>query len=183
MNFRTVVFLLLLTWTNAVFAEEESTPSATPRPGFFKRAINAVNPFHKDKGRAQDDKKAKTRAKKLELTMEISPLPLKLSETHEIQVKLVLTNNSHKIVQLDFPSTQRIEVLLRNQTGKLVAQWSEEQSFVNDPGYVTINPREHVEYTASVSGRDMVTGQSYTVEGFLPNFEELKISKTIVPEH
>lgn len=180
MSFRNVAFLLLLALAGSVFAEEEGTPSATPSPGFFKRAVSAVNPFHK-KDRAPEDKTGKTRAKKLELTMEITPQPLKLSETHEIQVKLVLTNNSRQIVQLDFPTTQRIEVLLRNQAGKLVAQWSEEQSFVNDPGYVTINPREHVEYTASVSGRDMVAGQSYTVEGFFPNFEELKVSKTIVP--
>lgn len=181
MKFRIAAVLLLLALTHAAFAEEEGAPSATPRPGIFKRALHAVTIFHKDKNRVQDDKQAKTRAKKLELTMEISPQPLKLSEAHEIQVRLVLTNRSHEIVQLDFPTTQRIEVLLRNPAGKLLAQWSEEQSFSNDPGYVIINPREHVEYTASISCRDLAAGKSCTVEGFLPNFEELKISKTIVP--
>jgi len=177
MIFRFIAFFLLLAFTNPAFAEEESAPSPTPRPGIFHRMINV---FHKEKKDKPDDEKKKS--KTLDLTMELSPQPLKLSQSHEIQVTLRLTNNTGKLAQLDFPTTQRIEVLLRNETGKLVTQWSENQSFDNDPGYVTINPREHVEYTVTISGRDMAGGRTYTIEGFFPNYDKLRVSKTVVPE-
>jgi hypothetical protein len=173
MILRSLIFLLLLALINPLFAEEETAASPTPRPGIFHRMVNI---FHKDKKDDQGKKKAD------DLTMDISPQPLKLSQSHEIQVTIKLTNNSGKIEQFDFPTTQRIEVLLRNETGKLVTQWSENQSFDNDPGYVTINPHEHVEYTVTISGRDMAAGRTYTIEAFFPNYEKLRVSKTIVAE-
>jgi len=145
------------------------------KPGFFQRIIHV---FHKDK--PEQEKNRKT-GRDLELTMVVSPQPLKLSETHEIQVTLRVTNNTSKVVQLDFPTTQRVEVLLRNPSGKLVTQWSENQSFENDPSDLILNPREHIEYAVNISGRDMVAGQTYTVEGFLPNYERLKASQTVIP--
>lgn len=177
MIFRTVALLLLLTLGNSLFAEEETSPAPTPKPGIVHRVINF---FHKDKTKAAS--KETKDGKRLDLAMTISPQPLKLSDTHEISVTLTLTNNTDKLTQLDFPTTQRVEVLLRNEAGKMVTQWSENQSFSNDPGYVTINPREHVEYTVSISGRDMVAGKTYTIEGFLPNYDKLRVTKTIIPE-
>jgi len=181
MSFRTLCILLLLSLTIPLFAEEENTQPDQPRPGMFQRMIHV---FHKgkDKDASADQEGGKKKSKTLNLTMEVSPDPLKLSESHQIQVTLRLTNNTPKMVQLNFPTTQRIEVLLRNATGKMVTQWSENQSFDNDAGYVTINPREHVEYSVSISGRDLVAGKPFTIEGFLPNYENLKVSKTIVPQ-
>ena len=85
-------------------------------------------------------------------------------------------------MHLEFPTTQRIDVIVRNQAAKIVAQWSEDQSFSNDPGYVTVNPGERIEYNALVATRDMAAGQTYIVEGFFPNFTQLKIQKSIVPQ-
>ncbi|MGB8353742.1 MAG: BsuPI-related putative proteinase inhibitor [Chthoniobacteraceae bacterium] len=176
MILRSLIFFLLLAVVNPLFAEEETAASPTPRPSLLHRMTHI---FHKDK---KDDDQGKKKNKGDELTMDISPQPLKLSQSHDIQVTIKLTNNSEKIEQFNFPTTQRIEVLLRNETGKVVTQWSENQSFDNDFGYVTINPHEHVEYTVTISGRDMAAGRSYTVEGFFPNYEKLRISKTIVAE-
>ena len=176
MSVRIIAFLMLLASIHPLFAEEESaTPTPTPRPGIFHRIVNV---FHKDK----PAKDAKGKDKKLELSLDYSPQPMKLSEGNKIQVTVRLTNKTGKFAQLDFPSTQRIEVLLRNQAGKMVTQWSEEQSFSNDPGYVTINPGEHVEYTVTISGRDLVAGKTYTIEAFFPNYENLRTTRAFVPQ-
>jgi hypothetical protein len=39
-----------------------------------------------------------------------------------------------------------------------------------------------VEYSASISGRDMAAGKSYTVEAFIVGHKEFSATKTIVPE-
>jgi hypothetical protein len=167
--------LLLLACFHPLLADEETAPAPTPTPGFFHRIINV---FHKDKAAEERAQKEK----KLDLTLDFSPQPVKLSEGKEIQVTLVLTNRTGRFAQFTFPTTQRIEVLLRNHAGKLVTQWSEEQSFTNDPGYVTINPGEHVQYTVNISGRDLVPGQTYTIEGFFPNYENLRVTRDFVPQ-
>lgn len=172
---RHATLLLLLACVHPLFADEETAPSPTPTPGFFHRIINV---FHKDKAAEE----AAQKAKKLDLTLDFSPNPVKLSEGNEIQVTLVLTNKTGKFVQLTFPTSQRIEVLLRDHTGKLVTQWSEEQTFTNDPGYVAINPGEHVQYTVNISGRDLVAGKTYTIEGFFPNYENLRVTRDFVPQ-
>ena len=94
--------------------------------------------------------------KRLELTMSVEPLPLDLGETRQLKVTLRLANKSKRLVQLDFPTTQRIEVLVRNRNGKLVEQWSEDQAFNNEPTLVAINPGERLEYSANIATRDMV---------------------------
>ena len=167
---RLIALVLLLASVRPLFANEETTPQPTPTPGFFHRALNV---FHKDKPKAD---------KKLQLTLSYSPQPVKLSAGKEIQVTLVLTNGTGKFVQLSFPTTQRVEVLLRNEAGKLVTQWSEEQTFTNDPGYVSIDPGEHVQYTVNISGRDLIPGKTYSIEGFFPNYENLRATSNFVPE-
>jgi len=122
------------------------------------------------------------RVKDLMLKLDLSPMPLQLSETRQLKVSLTVSNRSRRYVHLDFPTTQRIEVLVRDDAGKVVTQWSEDQAFSNEPITLTINPGERVEYNASVSTRDMRPGRAYTVEGFFPNYDRLKIQQTVVPQ-
>jgi hypothetical protein len=158
-------------------SEENGTPEATPQPGFISRFFNIFH--HAPKPPVE---KISLHGRKFALGLDISPQPLKLSETRQMKVTLVLTNKSANFVHLEFPTTQRIEILIRNKAGKLVTQWSEDQSFANEPSYVAINPGERIEYSESVPTREMAAGQPYTVEGFFPNYDDLKTSKTIVPE-
>ena len=158
-------------------SEENATPDATPRPGFVARFFGI---FHHPR-KTQDDK-VSLYGRRFALALDISPMPLKLSESRQMRVTLVLTNKSSNFVHLEFPTTQRIEILIRNKEGKLVTQWSEDQSFVNEPSYISINPGERVEYSESVPTREMSAGQSYVVEGFFPNYDDLRTTKTIVPQ-
>ena len=106
----------------------------------------------------------------------------KLADTRAIKVTVTLANKGKKLVQLDFPTTQRIEVLVKNKAGKRVVQWSEDQAFTNDPTLIAINPRERLEYSANIPTRDLVAGETYTIEAFFPNFDQLRKAQTITPE-
>jgi hypothetical protein len=156
-------------------ASEE--PSGERRkPGMISRFFNVF------RGSRDPGDNPSANWKRLELTMIVEPLPLDLGETRQIKVTLRLANKSKRLVQLEFPTTQRIEVLVRNRNGKLVEQWSEDQAFTNEPTLVTINPGERLEYSANIATRDMVGGESYTIVGYFPNYDQLKATKVIVPK-
>ncbi len=149
-------------------AEEAATP--TPKPGMLHRL---THPFESTRTKGQAKESVIT-FRNLEMGMVVAPEPVKVSETKQMKVTLTLTNRAKKMVQLDFPTTQRVEVLLKTKDGKTIEQWSQDQAFTNEPTLVTINPNERLEYSVNVSTRDMTAGQEYTVEGFFPNFEQLK---------
>lgn len=175
MKLRLLVGLLSLSFISHVTATDEITKP--PGKGVINGFLNIFrgNP-------TQIDKAGVLHTKYLKMTMELSPLPLKLSDTRQLKVTLLLTNKSKKVLHLEFPTTQRIEILIRDKTGKLVTQWSEDQSFSNIASYTLINPSERVEYSTSISTRDLVADGEYIVQGFFPNFEELSITKSIIPE-
>jgi hypothetical protein len=97
-------------------------------------------------------------------------------------VTQTLTNRSGKLAQLDFPTSQRIEVLIKAKNGQRLLQWSEDQAFTNEPTLVTINPGERLEYSVNVSTRDLAAGGTYPVEGFFPNFEQFRKSVNLKAE-
>jgi hypothetical protein len=115
------------------------------------------------------------------LSMTTDPPAIKLTAARQVKVSVHLGNASKKFAQLEFPTTQRIEVVIRDTAGKMVEQWSEDQAFTDTPGVVSINPGEHLDYSATLSTRDLVAGQTYIVEAFFPKYEKLRIQKTIIP--
>ena len=93
-----------------------------------------------------------------------------------------LENVSARFFQLEFPTTQRFDVLVREEAGGVVAQWSEDRVFEGVPGYVGINPGEYVEYRAVLPTRDMQPGKRYSVTAVFPNRKDLKVELPLVPE-
>jgi hypothetical protein len=175
MQFRALFLVALCLMAAPLHASEESSGDRQ-KPGVVTRFFNL---FRGSRDRA-DGQMANW--KRLILTMNVEPMPVKLGETRQIKVTLRLTSKSKRLIQLDFPTTQRIEVLVKNQAGKMVEQWSEDQAFANEPTLVTINPGERLEYSVNIATRDMSPGQAYTIIGYFPNFEQLKTTKTIVPQ-
>lgn len=174
------IFLAVVFWVTAVHfsavASEETSPAATPaRRSFLSRV------FHPFRQETAADRR-KTRADSLSVEMTVKPLPLHLSDTRQIKLTIVLFNHSRRFVQLTFPTTQRIEVLVRDDAGKIVTQWSEDQSFENSADYIAINAGERLEYSASISTRDMAAGRKYTIESFFPNYPDLMARQALVPE-
>ncbi len=190
MNFRPLLIAVLVFAAVPLHAEEkkkaEAAPSAEGQPGWLKRTANALWPFGKKPGDPAATPMPKGAQagkswKDLVPTILIEPMPLKLSDVRTVKVTLQLANRGKKLSQLDFPTTQRIEVLVKDATGKVIERWSEDQAFQNEPTLVAINPGERLEYTANVATRDLHAGQPFTIEGFFPNYGELRATKTVTP--
>ena len=177
MKFRLLLLFALVSLpVISLRAEQEETRREKPSLiGRFRGLFHRGND-------ASDEPKKSAGARQLAVGMTLDPLPLRLGETRLLKVSLTLTNRSKQLVQLAFPTSQRIEVLMRDARGKLVEQWSEDQSFASEPTTVSVNPRERLEYTVSVATRDMRAGEPFTIEAFLPNHESLRAQKTITPE-
>ena len=117
----------------------------------------------------------------LAFQMEVQPKEIKLSEARQLKLNIALVNEGRRFTQLHFPTTQRIEILVRDDKDHLVTQWSEDRAYEQTPGYVGINPGERVEYNTTISTRDLQAGRSYKVFAFLPNYENLRAEKEIKP--
>jgi hypothetical protein len=167
-------FFALGVFTLTACAQDEQ------QPGFMRRTLKTSMEVVK-KPFAGFGKRQPPLTNELQMEMKLNPEQVVLAETRQIQATLSLTNKSKKLVQLEFPSTQRIEVVIRNSQGKSVVQWSEDETFTGDPGFVAINPGEHVEYTASLATRDLGAGQLYTVEGFFPKYPQLRAHRLVTP--
>ncbi len=176
MKFRVLSCLLAICLPMAASAAEE-VPPATPKPSLWNRLLHPFGP-----SKPKEPKVRGTNFKQLEMAMQIEPNPVKLGDNRQIKVTLTLANHSGKLVQLEFPTSQRIEVLINSKTGQRIEQWSEDQAFNNEPTLVTINPGERLEYSVNVSTRDLVAGETYSVEGFFPNFEALRKSQPLTTE-
>ncbi len=176
MKFRALFSLLVLALpVTLMAAEEAATPP--PKPSVLSRVLN---PF--GWGKAKEPKVRGTNFRQLEMDLRIEPEVVKLSENRQIKVTLTLANRGGKLAQLEFPTSQRVEVLLKAKNGQTIEQWSQDQAFTNEPTSVAINPKERLEYSVNVSTREMAAGESYTVEGFFPNFEALRKTGTVTAE-
>jgi hypothetical protein len=117
----------------------------------------------------------------IQVQLDISPQPISLSNDHEVQATVSLYNRTKKSVDLNFPTSQRIEILVIDSTGKVVNTWSEDQSFTNDPSSITVNPQERLQYNASVATREMSAGQLYTIQASFPSYPDLKFEQKVIP--
>jgi hypothetical protein len=117
------------------------------------------------------------RIRGLALTVELPSEPLKLAEERQLPVHVILTNRSDRAVELQFPTTQRIEILLHNSSGEVVTRWSENRAFEERPATLLINPHEHVEYAETIATRELEPGKVFTVEVQVPAYPELRAQR------
>lgn len=118
----------------------------------------------------------------VELTARLDPAVVKLSDARRATVVLSLKNHSSRFVRLDFPTSQRIEVLVLDPKGHQIVQWSEDQAFENVPASVGINPGEHLEYRAVIGTRDFVVNQPHTVVATVVGYPKLKMEIPVTPK-
>ena len=107
------------------------------------------------------------------LTVDLPSEAVKLTEMRQLPVHILLTNRGDHAVELDFPTEQRIEILLHDSTGRVVTRWSENRAFEEQPGTLLINPNEHVEYAETIATRELSPGKVFTVEVVVPAYPEL----------
>jgi len=167
MSRRLTCVLVALVLATRVSAQE---PAATPeKRGWLSRLLN---PFQSSNP-APDYKDARLRGLVLEL--KLSPQPVKLSETRQLQVNTTLTNVHKRGVVLDFPTEQRFEIYLRNSSEAILTIWSDNHAFEEKPGTVLINPSEHVDYPTSIATRDLTPNKVFICEVFFPQYPELRV--------
>jgi hypothetical protein len=111
----------------------------------------------------------------------VEPAQFSLDDRREITVTFRVENKTSKLLKLDFPTSQRIEILVRDSNGKVIDKWSDDRAFLDVSGVVMINPDENIEYEEKVSTRDMQPGTTYTIEASLANNPEFTKTATITP--
>lgn len=158
-------------------AEDSAAPAAKSKGGPVQWLWQHI-PVPKFGGK----KKSDSTWNDLRLELVFNPPTVKLPDTRRVEVTLQLTNGGKKLVQLEFPTSQRIDVLIKDSGGRVIERWSEDQVINSEPTVVTLNPGERLEYTAAVATRDMTAGQRYVVEGFFPRYPELRVVKSITPQ-
>ena len=152
------------------------TTTTLQKRGFFGRVMH---PF------SSSDVLPKYSDKKLRglvLDLQVSPQPVRLSEVRQMEVKVTVTNKGSHMIQLDFPTDQRIEIQLINPGDVVLTKWSENHAIKDKPGSVLINPDEHVEYKETIATRDLAPGKVFTAEVFFPKYPDLKIRQKFMTE-
>ena len=117
----------------------------------------------------------------LEMRVKVNPDVVRLSDTRALEVHIQLINRTRKSITLMFNDSRKYDFILRDSTGKKLAQWSDDQPVNQTPGYVIINPSERAEFVGNVSTRDMVAGRTYTLESFVVGYDKMHMTTPIVP--
>ncbi len=116
------------------------------------------------------------------LDLQVSPQPMRLSEVRQMQIKVTVTNLGNRMIPLEFPTDQRIEVQLLNSADVVLTKWSENHAIKDKPGTILINPGEHVEYKENIATRDLTPGKVFTADVFFPKYPELHVRQKFLTE-
>lgn len=164
------VITLMLLVAGPLLSQDASAPperqGSPPKRSWLSRLFSSSpkTPQYKD-----------PRLRGLDLGIQTSPHPLKLSETRQMEVKVTLTNRGKRAIELNFPTDQRIEIYLRNSAEAILTKWSDNHAVTEKPETVLINPEEHVEYVQTIATRELTPDKVFIVEVFFPNYPELRI--------
>jgi hypothetical protein len=138
--------------------------SARAKPGFFRRAINVLPFVGDDAPKRPEDA---VRAEGLSLTAALDPGSVSLAARRTVEVTVTVRNTTKRAVVLSFPTSQRLEILLRGAGGQSLGRWSEDQVFAQETGYLAINPGERAEYRETLSLRGIKSAGAYNVEVYI----------------
>ncbi|KAB2644261.1 MAG: hypothetical protein DVB29_03080 [Verrucomicrobia bacterium] len=112
----------------------------------------------------------------------VEPIFFSLSETPQLHVSFKVTNNTKKVLFLDFSTNQRLEILLKEQSGMVITRWSEDRSFDSIASVVIINPKESVVYTETIPTLGMKKGVPYNIEVSLVGHPEYTHTQSITSQ-
>ena len=120
----------------------------------------------------------------MQAQLKVSPEPVKLGETRQLEVTLIVLNTSKRALPLKFATSQRIEILIREPgTAKVLSQWSADRTFDPKGSYLIVNPKERLEYKESITTRELKAGKPYDVEAYLIGYDrDLHVTKPITPQ-
>jgi len=115
--------------------------------------------------------------------LEIAPAQLTLTRirdpqpSDEIIVKFTLVNGSDKGSTLYFPTSQRMDAVIRDAEGKTIYTWSDDFEFATEPGYSYVNAGERLNYQLKIpfqALRGKVPQGQATITASLVNYPQMK---------
>ena len=168
MKRRILLLFLILLMAGGIFGQE-AAPTATPRRRSWLSRI--LHPFSPDVVPQYKD----PRLRGLAVDLQITPQTVKLSEVRQLGIKVTLANLSKRPVPLDFPTNQRIEIYLMNSAGDILTKWSDNHAIAEKPGTILVNPQERIEYSETISTRELTPNKVFMAEVFFPQYPELRI--------
>ncbi len=194
--------MLCLVLCAASVASLRADDGTLARPGFWRRTFQKTKdgvgtvwdatkgagkktadvvaaPFVRKAGK---DPRDAAGARNLAMSMKLDPAKVRLPDTRVIEVTVTVVNSGRASVHLEFPTSQRMEVVVKNAGGKVVSRWSDDQPIEREPSVLLINPRERLEYSARISTREMAGGGRFEIEAYFPGYEQMRVSRTVVPE-
>ncbi len=113
--------------------------------------------------------------------LQLQPAHFELSKQKELDATYTVKNNTGKLMRLDFTTTQRIDLVTTDASGKVVDRWSDDRTTQPQDGIIIINPKERIQYDEKVPTRDMKPAQSYTIQSQVVGYPDYTVSKTVVP--
>ena len=111
----------------------------------------------------------------------IDPPTFSLTERREVETTYTLRNNTGKIMRLDYPTSQRMDIITKDASGQAVDKWSDDRSFKPQEGIVIINPNERIEYREKVPTREMKPDQTYTIQAEVAGYPDYTASQPVTP--
>jgi Intracellular proteinase inhibitor len=176
------------------FAERQSAKSAMSREGQAVEDGVAVFPKSKDSPDSVTTiftkfftdmfasvKLGRLRAEKTTQNIAVDPSEFSLSERRELDTTYTVRNNTKKIMRLDFNTTQRIDILTSDASGKVIEKWSEDRAFQLQEGIVIINPKERIEYSEKVATREMKPSETYTIKADVVGYPDYTATTSVAP--
>ncbi len=174
----------------AALASLHAADEAPPKPGFLQRTWNATKSIGKKTaevltprfGEKKSDAPVPVLWRDLAVNMKLEPAQVRLSDTRAIEVTVSVVNRGKTAVHLDFPTSLRMDVVVKAEGGKIISRWSDDERIEKEPGILVINPNERLEYSAKISTREIAAGRPFEIEAYFPSYDRLRVSRTVVPE-
>lgn len=114
-----------------------------------------------------------------EVKLQVTPAVIQLEKDRRIEVVVKISNSGKRALLLEFPNSQRVDAVMRDTGGAIVARASEDQQFLEEAAVVSVNPGERVEYALSLSTRELKPGQRYTLEVSAANQGNLRATQIL----
>jgi hypothetical protein len=121
------------------------------------------------------------RAEPTTQTLKVEPTEFSLAERRELDATYTVRNNAKKLLRLDFNTTQRIDILTFDPSGKTVEKWSEDRLFLLQDGVVIVNPKERIEYSEKVATREMKPREPYTIKADIMGYPNYSAEAIVTP--
>lgn len=112
----------------------------------------------------------------------VDPSSFPLQDRRELTATYTIRNNTREMMRLEYPTSQRIDIVTRDGNGVVIDKWSDDRSFDAVEGLVVINPNERIEYQEKIPTREMKAGQSYQVDAFATTEPKFESTATVNPQ-